>query len=166
MAFAATLLTGVLAANAAGVALAVTFVAFALLALVAPAAIVTVVLVGQGAVVWSLLDEERGDPVAAALIVAGVVATAELLAIVARLDMPMPRDPRADVSRAGLATAIGLAAFAAVGAATLLPGPGGLPAVVIASAACGLLAVVVGRRAASGTLPSSRAKEPPSLEGG
>lgn len=145
MAVVAALLTGVLSADAGGGTLATAFVVCALLALVAPAAIVAVVLVGQGGVAWGLLGGNGGDPLGAALTLAGVVATAELLAIVARLDLPMARDPRENVRRAALAAAIGLAVFGLAGAATLIPGPGGLPAVVTACAACGWLAVWVAR---------------------
>jgi hypothetical protein len=78
-------------------------------------------------------------------VVAGVVATAELLAVVGRMDAPGERDPRADVRRAGGATGLAAAVFGAVALVGRVPGPTGLLAVVLASAACAGLAIVLAR---------------------
>lgn len=80
-------------------------------------------------------------------VVAGVVATAELLTTVARLDTPMERDPHDAVTRMGVAAAVAAGVFTAVGLAASLPGPTGLLAVVIASAALAWVATLLVRRA-------------------
>ncbi len=110
-------------------------------ALFVPAAIAVQVIAGQ-ILVGSLLIGQAGT--AALMLVpafAGVVATAELLAMVAWLDAPVQRDPGDALPRAGLAAVIGGAVFAAVMLISGLPGPGGLVAVGLASGACVILAV-------------------------
>jgi hypothetical protein len=81
-----------------------------------------------------------------------VVATAELLAVVARLDSPVERRPRGVLRRAATATLTGAGAFMVVFVAAVgLPGPSGLAAVVLASAAClVLVGLLLGLRRPSG----------------
>ena len=71
------------------------------------------------------------------------VPAAELLAVVGRMDAPGARDPGADVRRAGVATVVAAVAFGAVALVGRLPGPTGLLAIVLASAACAGLAIVL-----------------------
>ncbi len=78
-----------------------------------------------------------------------MVLTAELLGIVARLDTPLERDPTRDVQGAALATVIGGGVFAAVVLVGDLPGPTGLMAIALASGACGLLAILLVKKAGS-----------------
>ncbi len=123
------------------------YVMIAALALFFPAAITAQVIGGQ-VLVGSLLMGQEGF---AALILvpalAGVVATAELLAIVAWLDTPLQRDPRDALPKAGLAAVIGGGVFGAVMLVSGLPGPGGLVAVGLASGACVVLATRLMRSA-------------------
>ncbi|MGD8279342.1 MAG: hypothetical protein PVH00_14995 [Gemmatimonadota bacterium] len=76
-------------------------------------------------------------------LVAGIIATAELLAAAARLDAPVERVARGELRRAGLAAGLGAVVFAAVLFAGVLPGPSGLLAVGLASAACVVLAILL-----------------------
>jgi peptidoglycan/LPS O-acetylase OafA/YrhL len=73
------------------------------------------------------------------------VATAELLAGAARLNMPIERDGREDLRRAGLAAVAGAGVFGAVALVGTLPGPTGLVAVALASGACIVLALLLVR---------------------
>ncbi len=116
------------------------YVMIAVLALFVPAAIAVQVIAGQ-VLVGGLLMGQDG-PAALMLVpaFAGVVATAELLTMVAWLDTPLQRDPSDALPRAGLAAVIGGGVFGAVMLVSGLPGPGGLVAVGLASGACVLLA--------------------------
>ena len=75
--------------------------------------------------------------------IAGVVATAELLAVVARLDTQLERDPGDYLSRTAVAALVGGGVFGAVGLLSGIPGPTGLVAVGLASGACVLLATML-----------------------
>ena len=124
------------------------YVMIAVLALFVPAAITVQVIAGQ-VLVGSLLMGLEG-PTALMLVpaFAGVVATAELLAMVAWLDTPLQRDPSDALPRSGLAAVIGGGVFGAVMLVSGLPGPGGLVAVGLASGACVVLATRLVRNAA------------------
>ncbi len=131
------LLTGAVAVGGdASPYAAVVYVAAVALALFVPAAITAQVIGGQMLAGLLLMG---GGPIAwvgAALIVAGVVATAELLAEVARLDTPLRRDPVGALPRATMAAAVGGTMVAAVLLAHGLPELTGLAAVALASAVC------------------------------
>lgn len=119
------------------------YVVIAVVALFFSGGITAQVIAGQ-VLAGSLLSGLDG---AAALLllpmVAGVVLTAELLAVVARLDTPLEPDPTRDLQGAALATLTGGGVFGAVVLVGHLPGPTGLTAIALASGACGLLAILL-----------------------
>ncbi len=122
--------------------LALAYVVLTGMALFYPAAIAVQVLAGQALVGSFLLGPGAGgvEPLVLALGVGAMVAAAELLAVVARLDSPVERRPRRVLQGVATAALVGAGAFIAVlGAAAGLPGPTGLAAVVLASAACVVL---------------------------
>jgi hypothetical protein len=142
-------LTAALAASVGGPDwhrdLALLYVGVAAVALLSPAAITVQVVVGL-LVVASLLPGHSGiETLLLAPAIVGIVATAELLAAVARLDTPIEPRPRGDLGRASVAALMGGGVYAAVALAAGLPGPTGLLAVCLASAACALLAMLLGR---------------------
>lgn len=105
-------------------------------ALVFPAAIAVQVVGGQ-VLVWGLLSSSPDfAPLSALPVVVGIILTAELLAIVARLDTPLLPASAGSFADVGKAALIGGFAFAVVVLAGAMPGPGGLAAVIVASAAC------------------------------
>lgn len=126
--------------------LALLYVVVVATALVSPALITVQVLAGQ-LLVASLLPG-RGAIAALLLLpaVVGVIATAEILAVVARLDSPIERHPGDDLGRASGAAVVGGGIYAAVVLLAGLPGPTGLVAVGLASAACAVLATLLSRR--------------------
>lgn len=112
-------------------------------AVLAPGAIWAQVLAGQ-ILIGSLLLGPGASPWWMLVpLLASVVATAELLGIAARLDSVVPRAPAADLRRAGRATLIAGLVFGFVAVAESLPGPGGLVAVALASAACVAVAALL-----------------------
>lgn len=126
---------------------AVALVAVATLALRYPTWIAVQVLFGQ-LIAAKLLVVLDGATLRVLPVVAGVIATAELLAEVARLDAPAARDPRGALRSAAVAAALGAAVFIAVALAGTLSGPTGLLAIGLASAACVFLAILLVRRRA------------------
>jgi len=143
-------LTAVLAAALGGPAwrgdLALLYVAIVALAVILPAAVTVQVVTGQLLLATALLGGTAPDVLLLGAAVAGVVATAELLAVVARLDAPMERRPRGDLRRALVAALLGGVAFAAVTLVATMPGPNGLAAVVLASTAVAVLGIALARR--------------------
>jgi hypothetical protein len=127
---------------------AVAAVCIALVALFRPTWIAVQVLFGQ-AMAAKLLVAPNGSPLRVLPIVAGVIATAELLSAVARLDAPGERDAPGALRSAGIAAALGATVFLAVALVDMLPGPTGLLAIGIASAACVVLAILLVRRHAT-----------------
>ena len=111
------------------------YVAVVGFAVLAPGAIWAQVLAGQLLAGGLLLGPQALPWWIVAPIVASVIATAEMLGVVARLDSVVPRDPTDDLRRAGQATVVGGAVFAVVAFAGVLPGPPGILAVALASAA-------------------------------
>jgi uncharacterized membrane protein len=123
-------------------------------AVLAPAAIWAQVVAGQ-ALIGGLLLGSAGRPWWILIpLVASVVATAEILAVVARLDSVVPRAPAHDLRRAGRATLVGSLVFAVVAFAGTLPGPRGLLAVALASGACAAVAALLLDRSERGPDPS------------
>jgi hypothetical protein len=120
---------------------AVLYLLFAVAGLATPAVIPFQVAVGQFAAAGLLLGPARGSPLLVGLLVVGVIVTAELLAMSTRLAPPVAPRRNGDLRRAGGAAAIGAAAFGVVFVLGALPGPGGLLAVMMAAAACVVLAV-------------------------
>lgn len=104
------------------------------------------VQVGAGVLLaWSLLPETEGAGVAAVVVavVAGVVATSELLGACARLRLVIERDPRPELLRMGLAVAVAVAVSSATVAAGGLAGPAGLVATAVAAVGCVVVAVAL-----------------------
>jgi hypothetical protein len=143
VAVAAALSTGAISAAIAGPGRhfsgAAVYVAVTVLALFSPAAVTVQVIVGQLLVATLLLGGPR-DPLLLVPVVAGIVVTAELLAVVARLDTPIERDPGEVLRPAGLAAVIAGAVFGVVALVGGVPGPTGILAVVLACGACVVLA--------------------------
>lgn len=117
------------------------------LALFLPAGVAAQVVLGQILIAALLIGGEGIDVVLLLPAMAGVVATAELLAVVARLDTPVRREAGGALRRAGSAAALGGGVFVGVGLAGAIPGPAGLLAVLLASGACVLLAARLARGA-------------------
>ena len=85
----------------------------------------------------------RADSLLPLAMLIGVVATAELLAVVDRVVTSVDHDPRAGLRRAGLAAAVAGVTFAGVLLLGSVTGPTGLAAVALASAACVIVALVL-----------------------
>lgn len=141
----------VLGGAGAHMSLSFLYVALVAVALLYPAAIAAQVVGGQVLVGTILAGAVRPPLLLSLAMLAGIVATAELLAVVARLDTPIEADPTDELPRIGLASLAGAAIFAAVLLASGLPGPGGLVAVALASAACLVLAGMLAGHQASRT---------------
>jgi hypothetical protein len=76
-------------------------------------------------------------------VVAGVVATAELLGVCGRLSMVVPRDPTPDRDQVGLATAAAAVVSALALGVGALTSASGLVAVLLGAGACAGLAVLL-----------------------
>lgn len=131
---------------------AAAYIAIAVSALFAPAMIMVQVAAGQVIVAGLLLRPDapgallRPDAPGMLLLVAmliGVVATAELLAVVDRVVTSVDHDPRDDLRRAALAAAVAGVTFGFVLLLGSMPGPTGLAAVALASVACVIVALVL-----------------------
>lgn len=133
------------AASGGGGLAASVYVAATVLALFYPVAITAQVIAGQALAATMLLGSDGSTALLLAPALASVVVTAELLAVVARLDTLLERDPGRDLYRVALAGLVGAGACAAVTLVGALPGPTGFVAVCLASAACAALATVLVR---------------------
>jgi len=112
------------------------YVAVTALGAVVPAAITVQVLLGQLLAAGVLVDAgARALPLLTAD-VCGIVATAELLATVARLDTPLARGASGVAGRTGLAELVGGTLFATVALAGRWQGPSGPGAVALSTAVC------------------------------
>lgn len=131
---------------------AAAYVAIALAALSAPPLITVQVIAGQLLVASLLLRPDAAPVLLLLAMVIGVVATAELLALVARIQSSVDFDPREEVHRLVLATLVAGGVFGMVVLLSRLPGPTGIAAIALAAAACIVVAMVLatdnGRRAA------------------
>lgn len=116
------------------------YLAVTLVALIYPAAITAQVVLGQLLLAGLLLRGGEASVLFAAVGIATVLVTAELLAVVARHDTPLDVRSRRAIPRAGTAATIGAAAFGAAVLVDALPGPTGITAVVLAVLACVALA--------------------------
>jgi hypothetical protein len=117
------------------------------LALFFPAAIAAQVVLGQVLIASLVIGGEGVDLILLVPAMAGVVATAELLAVVARLDAPVRREAEGALRGAGSAAALGGGVFCVVALTGAIPGPAGLLAVLLAAGACIVLAAQLVRRA-------------------
>ena len=113
------------------------------LALITPAAIAVQVVGGLLLLARFLVAESGPAPLLVIPAVAGIIFTAELLAIVARMDTPFLSDPRDDLPRAVFSALVGGAVFTTVLLISGIRGPGGLVAIFLASGACVLLAYLM-----------------------
>ena len=109
-------------------------------ALFLPAAIAVQVVVGQLLLAGLLLSTTGPEPLLLMPVMGGVVASAELLAVVARLDSPLERDPAGAPSRVAGAAVLGAGIFGAVLLMGWIPGPTGLLALALAAGTLALLA--------------------------
>lgn len=121
------------------------YILLAALASFSPAAIAVQVLGGQVLVGSLLTGPGAPSPLLLVPPMACVIVSAELLAVVARMDTPLESHPRRDLSRAGLSAVIGGAVFAAVMLVNGFRGPDGVLAILLASGACVLLATLLAR---------------------
>ena len=124
------------------------YVVITVAALFLPAGIAVQVITGQVLVANLLLGQDGPDPLLLMPVVAGVVVTAEQLAMVARFDTPIPRDHTDVSANAWLAAAIGGGVFGAVMLVSGVSGPISLVGVVAASGACIGIAALLMRDAA------------------
>lgn len=122
-----------------------TYVALAALAVFFPAVITAQVIGGQALIGLLFLVHEGAAPTLAVPLVATVVVTAELLAVVARLDTGLPRRAGDALARTGRAAVLAGAVFAAATLVSGAPGPTGIVAVGLGSMACVALAVRLAR---------------------
>lgn len=121
------------------------YVGLAALAVFLPAAITAQVVGGQALVGMLFLVRDGAALTMAVPLVATVVVTAELLAVVARLDTALPRGPGDALARTGRASVLAGAVFAGAILVSAAPGPTGILAVGLASAACLVLALRLAR---------------------
>lgn len=119
------------------------YLAVAAIAMILPALIVVQVILGVLLVAGMQLHPAGPTPLLLLPVVAGVIATAELLAVAARVRASFSRDAGEDLRRAWISALIGAVVFGAVALVAGFPGPGGFIAVVLASAACATVAVLL-----------------------
>jgi hypothetical protein len=119
------------------------YFAIAAAATVVPALIVVQVISGALLAAGLLLMPDGPSSLVLLPVVAGVVATAELLGVAARTRTSFGRDPGDDLRRAWISALIGGGVFGVVALVARFPGPGGPVAVVLASAACAAIAVLL-----------------------
>lgn len=136
----AAFVTGALVVGAGGGGwlryLALGYIGIVVLALFVPAAVTAQVVGGQVLAGVVLVGGAAGGLFTTALVVAGVVVTAELLAVVARLDSPVRRRPEGVLARTGTAGALAGGVFGVVVFSSGQYAVGGLIAVAVASAVC------------------------------
>lgn len=148
---AATLAAGVLTGlSAAGLGAttnhvwgAAGYVGLVAFSLLAPASLWAQVVAGQIMAGALLLGADATPWWLVLPVVAGVVATAELASIAARLDVVVPRPPSTDLRGAFRSVLVAAVAFATVALAAGLPGPAGFLAVALASLACAGAAILL-----------------------
>lgn len=113
------------------------------LALITPAAIAVQVVGGVLLLARFLVVATGSASLLVVPAVAGIIFTAELLAIVARMDTPFLSDPRDDLPRAIFSALIGGGVLAGVLLLSGIRGPSGPLAILLASGACVLLAFLM-----------------------
>jgi hypothetical protein len=123
------------------------YVGLAVLAVFFPAAVTAQVVGGQALVGLLFLVQDGAALTMAVPLVATVVVTAELLAVVALLDTAVPRGAGDALARTGRASALAGAVFAGAILLSAVPGPTGILAVGLGSMACLALAVRMARTA-------------------
>ena len=134
---------GVTGSRAVGV-LGIVYIVVTAAAVILPAATTVQVVFGQLLVGVLFLGPFSGTATLTGVLLFGaVVGTAEVLAIVARLDSPFERDPSGDYRAAVQSALLGGAVCGAVLLMATLPGPGGLLGLVTSSVACALLGAFI-----------------------
>ena len=121
----AATLTAVAGAVLGAPAAAAVWAGIAVVALSRPGWIPIQVLSGQAMAAGLLLRPDGPGPLLVMAIIAGVIATAELLAAVARQATPLVRDSGGELRRAGMAAATGAVIFGVVFLLADFPGPTG-----------------------------------------
>lgn len=130
---------------------AVLYVAVSLVAVFSPAAIAVQVILGLVLIGGLALAGDGLGPLLVLPLLAGVVATAESLGVVAELDLPIERDLEDSLPRVATATGIAVAVFGTVSLIVGIGGPGGWVATLVASGACAALAaLLLGQAVAKG----------------
>lgn len=122
------------------------YVVIAAAAVFSPAAISAQVIGGQVLAGSVLVAPDRPAVLLLLPVVAGILLTAELLGVVARMAHTLGRAPSSDVRQVGAATLIGGGVFGTVALLGGLPGPAGMAGVLLAGGACVLLALLLVRR--------------------
>lgn len=125
---------------------AAVYVAIALYGIGSAAAIPVQVLAGCALVGALLIGPIGAAPLTLLPLVVGVVGTAELLAVVARLDAPIERPAGDLLLRAGAGAGVAGLLYGAIALVGTLPGPRGSAAVALGSAAALLAALLLARR--------------------
>ncbi|MGI9628244.1 MAG: hypothetical protein ACR2QM_15530 [Longimicrobiales bacterium] len=128
---------------------AVALVMLSVLALPYPF-LITGQLIAGSTLAAAILLSEPAEPISVLPLVAGIVATAELLALAARRRTAQSRGFGDEVRRLAVAILIAEGVFGAVLWLGGLPGPTGLLAIVLASGACVALSFVLIGRSPSG----------------
>ena len=131
------------------------YVLSAILAVFVPRAILVQVVLGQAMLAAVLSGPDTGSWVVFSAALGGVVLTAELLGVAARMAGAVARDTAADVRRVVGATAVAVFVLGSVLLTTRLPGPDGLVGILVAAVALvGVALALVGD--ARGLRPSRR----------
>lgn len=126
-------------------ALAGLYVLLAAIAIFNPEALTWKLVLGAVLVGIGMIDHEGTEMLVMLPVLGGVVATAELLGITARLGMVIERDPAPDLVRLCLVVVLTLASYAAVLLTGELDGPSGLVSTGLAAGACVGLALALRR---------------------
>lgn len=138
-----TALAGALSLGTHGQLYGIAYVAIAIMAVFTPSWIPAQVVAGELLAAMSLFAPNRLALLTIVGMIAGVIASAELLAAIARMDLPLDGGTANAMRRSAFAAVAGGSTFVAVTLVARLPGPSGLFAVTSASAACVLLALLL-----------------------
>lgn len=119
------------------------YVVATLAALYSPGAIIAQVIVGQLLAAGLVLGRGDSTTLFVLPVIVSVVATAELLAAVGRSATAPDRDPGDDLRTTVVTISIASVVFGVVAIIGRLPGPTGILAIALASAACVVLAFLL-----------------------
>jgi len=119
------------------------YIGIAIVAVLSPSWIPAQVIAGQLVAASLLLTPGKAPAMSMLFVVAAVIATAELLAAVARMETSGERGLGSDLGRTVFAACLGGAVFGAIMLLRGPYGPSGLLPIGLASGACVLLAMVL-----------------------
>lgn len=122
------------------------YLAIAGVAVFSPGALVVQVIAGQMLAGSVLVGPEGAGLLAVVPLVAGVVITAELLGVTARIIDTPERHPGEELRRVGVTALLGGGVFGVVAVLGRLPGPGGLLGAGLAGGALVLVAMLLAKR--------------------